>query len=414
MKIWLINPYGPIPTEKWRDYSFSIFGKHLASQGHDVIWWTSNYSHHFKKYRSNGFKDIEVTDGFIVRLIPTTSYKKNIGIGRIFRDLVFSFQVNLYGRKEMAPDVILYFESPISLGLGAPALAKYHKCALVYDQMDLWPELMIRSSPVYLEKILSLFLLPVYWMRKRVFKSLDGVVALAQPYLDAVIKVESLVKEKPNTVIYNGINVTEFRRVMSGPTSLDFAKLAETDTVKIIFAGSLGPSYDVSAILKVAEVTCRQNLPISILIAGDGPLNTLVESAASDLHCLHYFGQLAPSDLCTLYSICDIGLVAYGQTSNVEMPDKFYDYTAAGLALINSLQGEVKGLIDDHELGLSYKAGDADDLLLAIQKFIENKDVLSRCKVNSFNCAGRFCSTVQNENLNAFLIDVATNFNYGK
>jgi glycosyltransferase involved in cell wall biosynthesis len=251
-------------------------------------------------------------------------------------------------------------------------------------------------------------------MRKRVFKSLDGVVALAQPYLDAVIKVEPPVKEKPNTVIYNGINVSEFRRVMSGPTSFDFDKLAEMDTVKIIFAGSLGPSYDVSAILKVAEVTCRQNLPISIFIAGDGPLKSVVKSAANNLPCLHYFGQLAPSDLCSLYSICDIGLVAYGQASNVEMPDKFYDYTAAGLALVNSLQGEVQSLIDEYELGLTYKAGDAEDLLLAIQRFIGDEEALSRCKENSFNCAENFCSTLQNDKLNVFLSEVITSFKNSK
>tara|TARA_A100001015_G_C15017942_1_gene726451 strand:- start:85 stop:1329 length:1245 start_codon:yes stop_codon:yes gene_type:complete len=414
MKIWLINPYGPIPTEKWRDYSFSIFGQHLASQGHDVIWWTSNYSHHFKKYRSNGFKDIEVTDGFIVRLIPTTSYKKNIGIGRIFRDLIFSLQVNLHARKEMKPDIILYFESPLSLGLGAPALSKHHKCALIYDQMDLWPELMIRSSPVYMRRILSLFLAPVYWKRKRIFKNLDGVVALAQPYLDAVVKVEPRVKEKPNTVIYNGINVADFRQVMAEPISSDINIPAERGKITIIFAGSLGPSYDVSAILKVAEVTCMENLPISVFIAGDGPLRTAVETAASDLPCLHYFGQLAPSDLCSLYSICDIGLVAYGQTSNVEMPDKFYDYTAAGLALVNSLQGEVQSLIDEYELGLTYKAGDAEDLLLAIQRFIGDEEALSRCKENSFNCAENFCSTLQNDKLDVFLSEVITSFKNSK
>ena len=48
MKIWLINPYGPIEGENWRDYRFNQFGKYLANQGHEVIWWTSNFAHHLK------------------------------------------------------------------------------------------------------------------------------------------------------------------------------------------------------------------------------------------------------------------------------------------------------------------------------------------------------------------------------
>ena len=63
--IWLVNPYGPIEGENWREYSFNQFGKFLSDNGYKVIWWTANFSHHFKKYRSNGWKDIEVNENFI-------------------------------------------------------------------------------------------------------------------------------------------------------------------------------------------------------------------------------------------------------------------------------------------------------------------------------------------------------------
>ena len=53
------------------------------------------------------------------------------------------------------------------------------------------------------------------------------------------------------------------------------------------------------------------------------------------------------------------------------MPDKIYDYTAAGLPVVNSLLGEVSGIIRKNGIGLQYKAGDADDLLRALS-FLEN------------------------------------------
>jgi hypothetical protein len=33
MKLWLFNPYGPIPEEGWREYRFAIVGKQPAKRG---------------------------------------------------------------------------------------------------------------------------------------------------------------------------------------------------------------------------------------------------------------------------------------------------------------------------------------------------------------------------------------------
>ena len=58
-----------------------------------------------------------------------------------------------------------------------------------------------------------------------------------------------------------------------------------------------------------------------------------------------YLGKLKPESLSYLYNKSDVGLSIYTEISNVEMPDKFYDYTAAGLPVINSLKKERLGNI---------------------------------------------------------------------
>ena len=411
MKIWLINPYGPVPTEKWRDYSFSIFGKYLAEQGHEVTWWTSNFSHHFKRFRSQSYNEINISPGFNVKLIPTTGYKRNMGIGRIVRDWIFAVRMFMVGRKETAPDLILYYESMLCLGLAGPALAKYHNCALVYDQMDLWPELIVKSSPRYLRPFLELILQPVYFMRKKVFDRLDGVMALAEPYLNFVLDTSPVLKNRPQTIIYNGIDVDEFRMKMNtAQSSLDISDLVENDNFKIIFAGSLGPSYDIQNIIDVAKIVEESKMPISFLIAGDGPMKGALEDAHKNLSCMNYFGQLSQSDLCKLYNISDIGLAAYGPSSNVEMPDKFYDYTAAGLGVICSLKGEVLSQIKNHECGVYYEAGNIDSLMNGIIELTNCKEKLRKIKTNSHNCADIFSSRHQNIKLDIFLEETLKSF----
>ena len=39
--------------------SGNLSGRVLAENGHNVVWWTSNFSHHFKEFRTNIGSDIE-------------------------------------------------------------------------------------------------------------------------------------------------------------------------------------------------------------------------------------------------------------------------------------------------------------------------------------------------------------------
>ena len=409
-KIWLINPYGPIPSEAWRDYSFTIFGNYLSQRGFEVIWWTSNFSHHFKKYRSKDFKEITVKDNFKIKLIPSPSYKKNIGIGRVFRDWIFSYRTYKFGKKDKAPDLIIYSESPLSFGYAGPALAKYHNCKLVYDQMDLWPELIVDVFPIRLKKVINFFLLPVFRKRQKIFKSLDGVIALAEPYLNKAFEACPSLRDKPSEIIYNGIDLNEFRKLMKPSKSLTIPFFSH-ENINVIFAGSLGPSYDIENILNVAKILEISHPKIQFLIAGDGPEKKKVQKAEKKSRNLTYLGKLKPSELCAVLNFCDVGLAAYSSSSNVEMPDKFYDYTAAGLAIICSLKGEVLDKINGGNAGLEYEAGNLDSLKMAILKITSDGAFLNRLKSSSYDLAKEFSSENQNKKLLKFVKKIiADNF----
>lgn len=400
MKIWLINPYGPIPGEGWRDYSFTMFGKTLAAAGHDVTWWTSNFSHHFKNFRSSDWEDRTVSPNFTIRLVPTTSYKKNIGFRRILRDIVFSIRTTIRGKKEPRPDCILYYESPLTFGYAAPALAEHHRTTLIYDQMDLWPELIVQSAPTALRGVLNCLFYPVYSIRRRIFNKLDGTIALAKPYLDSVLNEIHSSHPIPNALIYNGIDVASFRSAMA----LRTINIEKAPTEKwAIFAGSLGPSYDIGNLISTAKSIEKQLPNVVILIAGDGPLKEEVIAAAETLPNLRYLGKLSPPELAQVYARCDIGLSAYTSASNVEMPDKFYDYTAAGLAILNSLHGEVAQWISNHKIGYTYDPKVKDDLTLELRRLTEDTTLLEEMKSRSYQLGTYFDMYSQSKNLAAFL-----------
>jgi glycosyltransferase involved in cell wall biosynthesis len=84
-------------------------------------------------------------------------------------------------------------------------------------------------------------------------------------------------------------------------------------------------------------------------------------------------GLLPRQAYVSLLSRCDVGLVCVKPESFVAVPYKACDYAAAGLALVNSLPGELQQLIDRHSAGVPYTSGDAASLARVIADLAANR-----------------------------------------
>lgn len=407
LSIWLFNPYGPLPDEGWREYSYVTIGSALAEAGHEVTWWTSNFSHHFKTFRSNGWEDRRLPSGLTIRLVPTPGYRRNISPGRFIRDAVFGWRAWRHAADLPPPDVILTSEPATMGGLAGPRIAGKTGAALIYDQMDLWPELMVQALPRFLQPLGHLAFWPVYACRRSIFRRLDGAMALARPYMASITNAIPANRQPPTLVVYNGIDVPAFRSVMGQPLPENLAARLDRPGLKAIFAGSLGPSYDIGAIIDTARALADAGSGITLYIAGDGPERARVEEADATCESLVYLGKLPPDLLPRVYAKCDIGLSCYSASSNVEMCDKFYDYTAAGLIVVNSLNGEVRDWIEQASLGLQYDAGDAASLTSALETIAMNPEKAAAWKTASWNIGMTFDKTAQHAPLAGWIEAIA-------
>lgn len=410
--IWLVNSYGPIEGENWRLYSFNQFGLYLSKQGYKVIWWTSNFSHHFKKYRSTGWKDINVNDNFIIRLVPTSAYNSNFSINRFRKDIIFARNAFRAFKDSDTPDLILSADNPLTMKYPTFKYANTLNIPVIYDQMDLWPEFIENSFHTIVKPLIHLLLLPIYWQRKKSYRQLAGVIALGKNYLEKAIAIEPTLQKKPSELIYNGIDVGKFRQQMVSHCDLmEIPVKKKENEVWFIFAGTLGPSYDIDSILYCAKrLNEEKNTNIRFIIAGSGPLEFVVKDMDSVLGNLNFVGKLLPEKLIPIYRFCDVGLSTYTNSSNVDMPDKFYDYTAAGLAIINSLRGEISFHITKNNLGINYTPGNKQELYGAILS-LSNKTLLNVCKVNSDLIAMNFDMNEQNKKLSGIINKVLQNKN---
>ena len=376
MNIWIINPYGNIPGEGWRDYRSTMIANALERAGHQTIWWVSNFVHRSKSYRSYSWKDIQVSHGFLVRIVPSTAYSSHTSYERVIYER--NYGRNLYEKALQCnpPHVIILAEPSLFFSKPVLELKRRWKVKLIVDIIDLWPELFNILLPHKLAWVSSFIFSSFYKRRATLFKKADAVVAVAQDYLDVAVEAD---RKKIMEVVYWGVDLQSVRIAMNTPQALPDVidvNSKRSDEVWITYAGTLGYNYDIKTIMAVAKRVEWSQLPVKLIIAGDGSLRTYVEDTITmeALKKTIYVGSLHADVLTYLYSFCDAVLLAYVFNSTVSMPIKAFDSFAAGLPIINSLGRTIGRLVEKYNVGLQYEAGNEYSLFDAIAQISLDKE----------------------------------------
>ena len=119
--------------------------KAFVKAGHNVLYWTSDFSHASKDKRLLVCK---VDDGFSVRMVPTSPYPKNICLKRISSHRRLAHDWYEMACKETdKPDVVIASAPPLGLCEAARMFAKESGAMFVADVQDAWPETFERVLP---------------------------------------------------------------------------------------------------------------------------------------------------------------------------------------------------------------------------------------------------------------------------
>jgi glycosyltransferase involved in cell wall biosynthesis len=140
------------------------------------------------------------------------------------------------------------------------------------------------------------------------------------------------------------------------------------------FTGAHGVANGLDALLDVAaELKRRGDTRIKLAFIGDGKEKTRLVARAAELgldNC-RFFPPVPKADLGAVTASLDCGLMVlkdvpafYRGTS----PNKFFDYLAAGIPVVNNYPGWLAGLIRDHACGVVVPPGDAAVLANALQR----------------------------------------------
>ena len=401
--IWIVNPYGNVPSEGWRDYRSFMLAKALTKRGHLVLWWISDFEHRSKKRRADAvFNDPLLPANVKVVPVHSRPYDRNISFGRIAYEKSFGDGFAALAPGQEAPDMVVLADPSLFYSAQVLKFVDRVGCKLVVDILDLWPELFKVALPSGVRSLDKLWFSPLYARRRRLLERADGVVAVSKDFL----AITNVALEKASCISYLGVDLRQFELPEASDESRRIKNFAQGRLV-VMYAGTLGDAYDIACVLETIEMCEQSRMPVSFVFAGDGPKRGEVESFCRKyVKSILFLGAVPSSQLPSIYSQCDVGLCSYAPESTVSMPVKLYDYLAAGLYVYSSLETEIADHLRDNQCGEMYRAGSAQSLLALIEKTLSDRVALAAGKKRAAMLGREFDSLVQHEKMAKFLLDL--------
>jgi glycosyltransferase involved in cell wall biosynthesis len=378
MRIWIINPFDELPGDTDVRHRYWALSETLADIGHSVTWWSSNFSHRTKRHRNlrvSASSRENLT--FDLRLIKTSPYTRNVSFARLRNHRQFARRFLAEARQliaahpDQAPDRMVVSLPPLGTADAAfplrDDLGGSANCQVILDIQDAWPETFNRLLP-FDPKIASamgkLLFFPLYSAARGACLGADRVSAVSQTYIEMARGY--LDKPKSMHLCYLGIDADRFLEVHTKPQK----------PFRIVYLGSLEKSYDVTTLIRAAREASEEGISVELHFAGAGSQRKFVEGCAKRSQSIHYHGLLKGTELLALLRECHAGVIPISKESFIALPNKLFDYCAAGLPVISSLEGECRRLLDTNKAGLFYEPGSVDSLKSVIKDYLQNPDLL--------------------------------------
>ena len=266
-------------------------------------------------------------------------------------------------------DMLFATSTPLTVALPGIAikLAGRRK-AFVFEVRDLWPELpraLGMKNPFLLGSMSAL-----EWMA---YRCADACIGLSPGI------VEGIRRRAPKghwiEMIPNACDLELFRP--GKRSDLNLLGVEPKDFVAV-FCGAHGVANGLDAALDAAGVLCRRGRSdIKLVFIGDGKLKPALMARAQREqlgNCL-FFEPMPKRRLAEVLGAADAGLMLLADVPafyHGTSPNKFFDYIAAGLPVLNNYPGWLAGLIDEFGCGRAIPPSQPEVFADALEQLADN------------------------------------------
>lgn len=276
-------------------------------------------------------------------------------------------------------DVLFATTTPLTAGIPGIFAKWLRRKPFVFEVRDLWPELP-KAMGVIKNPIVLWMMSVLEWVS---YRSADRLVGLSPGIVEGIKKC-GVAPEKIAS-IPNGCDLDIFAQEHEPWRP---AEVKSTDLMAI-FTGTHGLANGLGAVIEAAaQLQKRGRDDIKLVLVGDGmQKKTLVEQASQrQLTNIIFHDPVNKTKLAGLMASADIGLqilanvpAFYYGTS----PNKFFDYIAAGLPVLNNYPGWLAELIEKQKCGFAVAPENPQAFADALEYAADHREILVQMGKNA-------------------------------
>ena len=298
--------------------------------------------------------------------LVTRKYSKNFFI-QILKYLEYCAQVFSYYKNKEITCVNIHSLGLLPLGVLLKYLWNAH---LIYDTHELEAE---TNGARGLRKKLS------KWLERRLIKHVEMTIVVSESIADWYTHAYHI--ERP-LVVLNAPNQRALKKNNHFREQLGIRE----DQVILLYQGGLAVGRGVHLILDAFRA--RQDDKVVAVFMGYGPLQQIIQTAASEQQNIFFYPAVAPQVVLEYTASADLGIHLIQNTClnhDYCMPNKLFEYAMAGLPVLVSNMNDMSALVTKHQMGAVISDFSAAGINRAIDDFLMQD--LATMKANAYRVA---------------------------
>lgn len=318
-----------------------------------------------------GGKRRGVVDGIDVIELDL-AYSNNDGfMKRVWTFLAFALRSIWIALTEKY-DLVFATTTPLTAGIPGIFARWLRRKPFVFEVRDLWPELP-REMGVITNPLVLWAMGVLEWVS---YRSADRLIGLSPGIVEGIRKRG--VPAERVALIPNGCDLDIFSEQGQSwrPNGvLDSDLLA-------VFAGTHGLANGLDAVLDAAkELKERGRDDVKLVLIGGGKLKPALQARAhkESLTNVVFHDPVKKADLAGLMRAADLGMQVLANVPAFyygTSPNKFFDYIAAGLPVLNNYPGWLADMIEHEQCGFAVAPGDPVAFADALERATNERNSL--------------------------------------
>jgi glycosyltransferase involved in cell wall biosynthesis len=365
MRVAFLTQYYPPETGAAQN-RISDFAARFASFGHAVTVLTAmpNYPQGeiLDGYRRSLLMEDRENGVRVVRTWIYASPRKSPA-RRLFSYFSFVVTSLLLGAVKAGPqDVIVVESPPLFLGLSGYIISRLRRAKLVMNISDLWPESAVAMGVVRNQAVI------------RAAERLEGFLyrqsALVTGQSEGITdSIRRRFPEKPVELITNGFSPELFEQQPAPAQAEARAELGLDGKFIVGYTGLHGLAQGLETVLLAAKLLLPER-QIQFALFGDGPVKSALFKRAhsAGLANVRFFPCQPRARMPAILGALDLALVPLRGLELFKgvLPSKVFEAMGAGVAVLASVDGECRSLIERAKAGVVIEPENPEAMAAAI------------------------------------------------